>query len=397
MDIEPKIPAGWSGKEPAVLRHFGYSSGKTTGREQDVQAGARILSIDLGVRGFAACSVFELSHKADRLSFPVAVGKRSLHAVHERSFKLQLPNEKLGSKADVWRVTQMDEMRRLRRVLGRYRRVMNLASNEATEERVAALDDQITAVQDEAADQIGETALLSLLKANASMVTVVWQEEVKNTLSQYRARLGPVFRQWRRNSRQSPHDHVGKSMWAIDYFTQMRRLLMSWSLLGRESGDVRRADLETRGTFARGVLRHITGMKADRLKTGSDLVVQAARGYLRNRAGEWEQRFEPCEVILFEDLSRYRMKTDRPRSENSQLMKWAHRQIPAEVTMQGELYGLHVTATAAQFSSRYRAVTYTPGVRGKRVSWKELQAEYFCEQLTRDGVDPSSVRVGDLV
>ena len=64
---------------------------------------------------------------------------------------------------------------------------------------------------------------------------------------------------------------------------------------------------------------------------GSDLIVQADRGYIRGKGGKWEERFGPCKIVLFEDLSRYRMRTDRPRRENSQLMKWAHRGVPLTV------------------------------------------------------------------
>ena len=84
----------------------------------------------------------------------------------------------------------------------------------------------------------------------------------------------------------------------------------------------------------------------DRLKTGADLLIQAARGYRRDDNGQWVRDYDPCHLILFEDLSRYRMRTDRPRRENSQLAKWAHRSMLHETEMQGELYGVHVIDTA---------------------------------------------------
>lgn len=70
------------------------------------------------------------------------------------------------------------------------------------------------------------------------------------------------------------------------------------------------------------------------------------------------------------------MRTDRPRRENSQLMKWAHRSVPEEVKMQGELYGLHVCDTAAAFTSRFHALSDTPGIR--------------CHALTKDNISDSA-------
>ena len=122
-----------------------------------------------------------------------------------------------------------------------------------------------------------------------------------------------------------------KSMWAIDYLTNCRRFLLSWSLLGPESGDVWKLDRDRRGPFSAELLERINNIKEDRLKTGAAPIVQASRGYVPDKDENWEQRFKSCEIVLFEDLSRYRMRTDRPRRENSQLMKWAHRGVPAEV------------------------------------------------------------------
>ena len=138
-------------------------------------------------------------------------------------------------------------------------------------------------------------------------------------------------------------------------------------------------------------------IKDDRLQTGADLIVRAAMGYVRNAAGRWEKRFPPCDAVLFEDLSRYRMRTDRPRRENSQLMRWAHRAVPGEVKMQGELYGLGIAETSAAFSSRYHARTLTPGIRCQPLSASDLDDEWLQEDLARLGIDLATCRPGDLV
>ena len=120
-------------------------------------------------------------------------------------------------------------------------------------------------------------------------------------------------------------------------------------------------------------------------------------GYVRNAAGRWDQRFKPCDLVLFEDLSRYRMRTDRPRRENSQLMRWAHRAVPGEVKMQGELYGIGIADTSAAFSSRYHAGTLTPGIRCRMLSASDLDDEWLREDLARLGIDLATRRAGDLV
>jgi hypothetical protein len=210
--------------------------------------------------------------------------------------------------------------------------------------------------------------------------------------------MSPFVRKWRRTARErQPFTYLGKSMWAIEYLTDTRRLLMTWSLLGRVTGEIRRLDRAGRGTFAANLLGHLDRAKEDRLKTGADLIVRAALGYVRDHAGRWEQRFAPCDAVLFEDLSRYRMRTDRPRRENSQLMRWAHRGVPAEVTMQGELHGLGVVETGAAFSSRYHARTMTPGVRCRPLAASDMGDAFLREALLEDGIILEQCRPGDLV
>jgi hypothetical protein len=187
-------------------------------------------------------------------------------------------------------------------------------------------------------------------------------------------------------------------MWAIEYLTNTRRFLQSWSLLS-DIGVVRRLDNEKNGVFAKHILDHLESLKEDRLKTGADLIVQAARGYRRDKRGNWDKAYAPCHAVLFEDLTRYRMRTDRPRRENSQLMKWAHRAMPHEVQMQAELHGIHVIETGAAFSSRFHASSHTPGIRMKALSKRDLKDDFLLEIIERQnpGIDLSSLKLGQLV
>jgi hypothetical protein len=186
-------------------------------------------------------------------------------------------------------------------------------------------------------------------------------------------------------------------MWAVQHLSDMRRLLLSWSLLGRHSGDTRREDRMARGVFASRLLTHIDALKKNRLKVGADLIVQAARGYLRDKAGRWKRVHPACDVVLFEDLTRYRTSTDRPRRENSQLMLWAHRAIPAEVAMQGDLYELAVTDMDVAFSSRYHAQSMAPGIRCRALTKSDILNAFMRGRIAENGFVLKTLRPGDLV
>ena len=64
VDLDPMLPEGWAAR-PCALRHH-FSAGARQGNEskEAVREGARVLAVDLGLRTFAACSVFELRSEA---------------------------------------------------------------------------------------------------------------------------------------------------------------------------------------------------------------------------------------------------------------------------------------------------------------------------------------------
>jgi hypothetical protein len=400
VDLDPMLPEGWGPDHARFVGHFLSALGKTTKVEERVREEARVLAVDLGLRTLAACSVFALRHEAPArpgtLTFKVPLGDRTLWAVHERSFHLELPGETPSQAGVHWRRTQDEEMRRMRRALLRYRRVMRL-TGAAPKDRGAALE-ALAEARVEGDPFPFEEPIHTALAAQAEAPQPIWDNTVAAALRELRRQMNLVMRDWRRRGKERlDFLRAGKSMWAIRHLTDLRRVLQSWSLLGRATGEVRRMDRATRGVFASRLLAHIDNIKDDRLQTGADLIVRAAMGYVRGTAGRWEKRFLPCDVVLFEDLSRYRMRTDRPRRENSQLMRWAHRAMPGEVEMQGELYGLGIIETSAAFSSRYHARTLTPGVRCQPLAASNLQDLWLQEDLTRLGIDLAACQPGDLV
>ncbi|MBI1922408.1 MAG: type V CRISPR-associated protein Cas12b [Geobacter sp.] len=398
IDVDQQLQEGWDGRRPQALIHFTSARGNEK-RAGEVRPGLRILSVDLGIRSFAACSVFELTNippKKGKLAFEVEGG---LCAVHERSFLLNLPGEQQEAQDIVWRQLARDELRRLKRGLSRYRGIYELASLQSPEERTVVLDRLSNA--SEATDPWPfERPILAGLEKVVEYKPDKWEAQVKSALHGFRREYGEVVREWRHRTRpRSETRSHGKSVWAIEYLTDVRRFLQGWTLLGEGSGDIRRLDREKRGKFAGRLLRHLESVKDDRLKTGADLIVQAARGYLRDDTGNWQPKYASCHAVLFEDLSRYRMKTDRPRRENSLLMRWAHRQIPDIVKMQGEIYGIHTCDTAAAFTSRYHAATGTPGIRCHPLTEADLANPWLRQIIEQENpaISWDSQKPGSLV
>jgi hypothetical protein len=396
IDLDPAPDITGMPISDRAARHFTTARGNEKYAD-DITVGMRVLSVDLGLRAFAHCAVFELRDQLPtpgKLAFHVEPG--GLWAVHERSFRLSLPGESISTKEQGWRNQVDAELRALRRAIFRTKRLYRLTDLEP-EIRSEVLATSFP--DDESAELLPhETSLQRELKNAIELPIPLWNERVNDLLRTSRHALGKLIADWRRKTRARGLGKAsGKSAWSIDHLTRVRRLLQSWSLIGVASQDIRRHDRARQGVFARQLLSHLEGLKDDRLKTGADLIVQAARGYVRNAQGRWLPEYPACHVVLFEDLSRYRMRTDRPRRENSQLMRWAHRAIPDVVGMQGELYGLKVHDTGAAFSSRYHAASHTPGIRCHVLTHADLADPFFLDLIGHEnpGLDTGRLRAGD--
>jgi hypothetical protein len=216
----------------------------------------------------------------------------------------------------------------------------------------------------------------------------------------YHQALGRVVGDWRQQTRARMQvGGKGKSNWSIEYLTEVRRFLEVWSRTIRKIGAHSTKGPRTGGVFAGQLLDHIRAIKDDRLKTGADLIVQAARGYLRDDNGQWQKRYGPCQMILFGDLSRFRTKADRPLREHSPLSHWFCRALPAVVEMQGQIYSIQICSIGAAFSSHYHARTHAPGIRCHAVKREDLEDAVFKEILAQQNqeLDISAIKAGDLV
>ena len=378
--------------------HFLTARGKTSKRAKDIMPGYRVLSVDLGVRHLASCSVFELrDHKPAPGKIGFHVEDRGLWAHHERSFTLKLQDEALDRDRRAWQTQEADTLRRLRAALGRYRRLRDLATRDQAE-RLQALEDLL-----ESAFTFGyehEVSLIQSLRPHVGSVPAIWHDAVADVLREWRQIFGKIVETWRKERRsKDSRKHYGKSMWAIQHLTDTHRFLKSWSLLGESSGQIRRWNNEQQGVFGQHLLDHLDGIKDDRIKSGADLLVQAARGFVQTASAGWRKRHEPCDCILFEDLSRYRTRLDRPKAENSQLSQWAHRGFLGETKMQAELYGIDIADLDASYTSRFRAKDGAPGHRLTALSKATLENPTHVEWIERDnpGIKVNKLTPGMLV
>lgn len=76
--------------------------------------------------------------------------------------------------------------------------------------------------------------------------------------------------------------------------------------------------------------------------------------------------YDPAHVLVYEDLTRYKMSSDRPKNENAGLARWSHRRILAFAQHVGGLFGVPVATVDARFSSRYCSRCGAPGCRAVR-------------------------------
>ncbi len=103
-----------------------------------------------------------------------------------------------------------------------------------------------------------------------------------------------------------------------------------------------------------------------------------------------------------EDLSRYRFQSDRPPSENNQLMSWSHRGILQTLKMQADIHQIIVGTVFPAFSSRFDAQTGAPGVRCRPVTKQDIEKAargegWLAPELERLNWTLEKMRPNDLV
>ena len=84
-----------------------------------------------------------------------------------------------------------------------------------------------------------------------------------------------------------------------------------------------------------------------------------------SKDGRW---IGPTDLIVIEDLTRYRTSQGRAPRENSRLMKWCHRAVRDKLKELSEVFGILVIESPAAYSSRFCSRTGVPGFRAVEVT-----------------------------
>ncbi|HRS72353.1 MAG TPA: type V CRISPR-associated protein Cas12b [Anaerohalosphaeraceae bacterium] len=413
LTVEPKAPAGWiddNGRLKNIPEISHFKSGLLNKRHKDsIEAGLRVLSVDLGVRTFASCSVFELVKGKPQKGLHWCADKdKDLWAKHERSFTLTMPGDDISAKSQEARYKAYEEMSEIKQGKNFIRNLLRISMLDDIEKRTKEFNllcsgkDKFTG-KDLAYKLSNEETVE--LQNYLQKPLEVWQHKVKMCFDKYEKKVSNAVSKWRKETKSKKRHRLyemGKSYWGIEYLEGVRDFLKGWSTHAREYGKITRWNREGQGTFANSLLSHINNKKEDRIKTGADLIIQSARGKVYNKKEKkWQDRFQPCRLVLFEDLAMYRFRTDRPRRENSQLMRWSHRAIIDEVKQQAAIYGVHVETTGAGFSSKFYAKNGCPGIRVKKLTKADIdyinKNERIKKHLIDEGFAGESLKEGCFI
>ncbi|GGH73307.1 hypothetical protein JOD43_000043 [Pullulanibacillus pueri] len=347
-----------------------------------LKVGLRIMSVDLGQRQAAAVSFFEVSDikPENKLYYPIK--DTELFAVHNRSLNLKLAGEKRTTKREKIQNKRDERIRELSRKLTFLRNILNLQLVENVEERkkkVGRWLDREDSTQKELYEE-NQSKLKNVLYSPQD----VWIKTLKEIYSKLEHSIGREIHEWRSTISDDREGVYGISLKNIEEIERSRRLLLSWSNRSTEPGQPKR--LEKGKRFAIDQQVHLNDLKDDRIKKMANLLVMTALGYkYRGKHKRWVAERPACQVVLFEDLSEYGFREERSRQENSKLMRWSRREIPRQVALQGELYGLQVGDIGAQFSSRFHAKTGAPGIRCHKLTEMDMQNDWMKKDLIQRG------------
>jgi hypothetical protein len=194
----------------------------------------------------------------------------------------------------------------------------------------------------------------------------------------------------------------GLSMMRLEQLDSLRRLFLRYNrALDREPGIQAKFGREdegrTSGEPCQALLDKIDNMKEQRVNQTAHLILAQALGVRlrshqisdderrqRDIHGEYEKIAgrEPVDFIVIEDLSRYLSSQGRAPSENSRLMKWAHRAVRDKLKMLAEEpFGIPVVETVPAYSSRFHAVNGQPGSRLHELHELEAYQLHLLEKL----------------
>ena len=100
--------------------------------------------------------------------------------------------------------------------------------------------------------------------------------------------------------------------------------------------------------------------------------------------GEYEciPNRRPVDFVVMENLSRYLMREERSREENSTLMRWAHRQIVGKIKqLLEEVFGIPVLFTHAAYTSKFDSLSSAAGFRADTFTLGDTEKESIEKEL----------------
>lgn len=241
-----------------------------------------------------------------------------------------------------------------------------------------------------------------------------------------------------------PHGRThrgGVSMTRLNFLDDVKNFVRRWSCRPRWPGDVRRVPRDAK--VNRGDTEHLDNLREYRAKLIAHADVAQALGFEQDlRRGLWRYRdgsgqllwhrperghfyrekhngpvrcerpaklndegaqhphpaHDRAHVLVYEDLTRYRMSSDRPRNENAGLARWSHRRILAFAQHIGGLFGVPVATVDARFSSRYCTHCGAPGCRAIRFDPAWLNQTWMQRVLQSNDIRDAAMRsVADRV
>lgn len=234
-----------------------------------------------------------------------------------------------------------------------------------------------------------------------------------------------------------PHGETyrgGLSMARLNFLDDVKNFVRRWSCRSRWPGDLRRVPEDAK--FDRCDTEHMDHLREHRAKLIAHADVAQTLGFEQDlRRGLWRfhdqssgdllwhrperghfyrengdgvaqcaspegvsnddakhphPAFAPAHVLVYENLTRYRMSSDRPKNENAGLARWSHRRILAFAQHIGGLFGLPVATVDARFSSRYCSRCGSPGCRAVRFDPVWLNQAWL-QRIRKDTKDQGTV------
>jgi IS605 OrfB family transposase len=120
--------------------------------------------------------------------------------------------------------------------------------------------------------------------------------------------------------------------------------------------------------FGQRILDTMEKLRENRLKQLASRIIEAALGCSHVDAKgkrHSERKYNPCHVVVIEDLSNYRAEQTRKRAENRRTMDWKSATARKYLEDACQIYGLHLRSVNPRYTSQQDSRTGAPGLRCK--------------------------------